>query len=151
MMANQGVPGFESPIRRITITLTFIKGPQVDGWVKGILEGLEQLHPIDNNIEYTYLDFLARFESQFADSTKQEVTQASLDRLTFCFPSINQYISDFKMLAWKARYMIGSQELMNMFLKGLNQFPHIVERVIDKTPTDYYNLKQKTIVVVKNQ
>ena len=85
------------------------------------------------------------------DSTKQEVTQASLDQLTFLFPNINQYISDFKMLAWKARYTIGSQELMNMFLKGLNQFPHIVERVIDKTPTDYYNLKQKTIVVVKNQ
>src|SRR5216683_1875324 len=33
MMANQGVPGFESPIRRVTIALTFIKGPQVDGWV----------------------------------------------------------------------------------------------------------------------
>ncbi len=40
---------------------------------------------------------------------------------------------------------------MNMFLKGLNNFPHIVERVINKTPTNYYDLKQKTIAVVKNQ
>ena len=63
MMANQGVPGFESPIRRIAIALTFIKGPQVDGWVEGILEGLEQLHPIHDNIEYVYTNFLARFES----------------------------------------------------------------------------------------
>ncbi len=31
MMANQGVLGFESPIRCIAIALTFIKGPQVDG------------------------------------------------------------------------------------------------------------------------
>jgi len=40
-----------------------------------------------------------------------------------------------------------------MFLKGLNNFPNIVERVIDKTLTDYYDLKQKTITVavVKNQ
>ncbi len=53
--------------------LTFIKGPQVDRWVEGILEGLEQLHLVDDNIEYTYLDFLAWFEAQFADSTKQEV------------------------------------------------------------------------------
>jgi len=151
MMANQGVPGFKSPIQHITIMLTFIKGPQVDGWIKGILEGLKQLHPIDNNVEYTYLNFLMRFEAQFADSTKQEVTQASLNHLSFHFPSIDQYISDFEMLARKARYTISSQELMNMFLKGLHNFPHIVERVIDKSPTDYYDLKEKTITVVKNQ
>ena len=59
MMANKGVPGFRSPIRHIVIMLTFIKGPQVDRWVEGILEGLEQLHLVDDNIEYTYLDFLA--------------------------------------------------------------------------------------------
>ncbi len=151
MMANHGVPGFESPIRRIAIALTFIKGPQVDGWVEGILEGLEQLHPINDNIEYTYTNFLSRFESQFADSTKQEVAQASLDRLAFHFPNIDQYISDFEMLARKARYTIGSRELMNMFLKGLHTFPHIVERIIDKSPQDYYDLKSKTILVVKNQ
>ncbi len=38
-----------------------------------------------------------------------------------------------------------------MSLKGLNNFPHIIERVIDKTPTNYYDLKQKTIAMVKNQ
>jgi len=80
----------------------------VDSWVEGILKGLEQLHPINDNIKYTYLNFLLRFKSQFADSTKQEVTQASLDRLSFHFPNINQYISDFEMLAHKARYTIGS-------------------------------------------
>jgi len=151
MMANQRVPGFESPIRHVAIVLTFIKGPQVDGWVEGILEGLEQLHPINDNIEYTYLNFLSQFESQFVDSTKQEVAQASLDWLAFHFPNIDQYISDFEMLARKARYTIRSQELMNMFLKGLHTFPHIVERIINKSPTNYYDLKEKTITVVKNQ
>jgi len=38
-----------------------------------------------------------------------------------------------------------------MFLKGLNNVPNVVKRVIDKNPTDYYDLKQKTIAVVKNQ
>ncbi len=55
------------------------------------------------------------------------------------------------MLAQKVGYTIGSRELMNMFLKGLNNFPHIVKRVINKTLTDYYDLKQKTIAMVKNQ
>ncbi len=73
MMANQGVPGFESPIQCIAIALTFIKGPQVNGWVEGILEGLKQLHPIADNIKYTYINFLAQFKAQFTDSTRQEV------------------------------------------------------------------------------
>jgi len=47
------------------------------------------------------------------------MAQASLDQLTFRFPNIDQYISNFKMLAQKAQYTIGSRELMNDFLKGL--------------------------------
>jgi len=88
---------------------------------------------------------------QFADSTKQEVTQASLNYLTFHFPNIDQYISNFEMLSRKARYSIGSQELMNMFLKGLNTALNVIKRVIDKMLADYYDLKEKTIMVVKNQ
>ncbi len=118
--------------------------------MEGILEGLKQLHLVVDNVEYTYINFLAQFDAQFADSTKQEVAQASLDHLTFRFPNIDQYISDFEMLARKARYTIGSRELMDMFLKGLNTAPDIIERVIDKSPTDYYDLKDKTILVVKN-
>lgn len=150
-MANQGVPSFKSPIRQIAIALMFIKGPQVDEWVEGILEGLEQLHPVADNIEYTYIDFLAWFEAQFTNSTKQEVAQVSLDHLMFHFPNINQYISNFKMLPQKARYTIGSWELMNVFLKGLSTAQDVVKRVIDKSPIDYYNLKDKTILVVKNR
>jgi hypothetical protein len=41
MMANQGVPGFESPMRRTAIALTFIKGPKVDTWVEMMLQVLE--------------------------------------------------------------------------------------------------------------
>ncbi len=55
------------------------------------------------------------------------------------------------MLVRKAKYTIGSQELMNIFLKGLHNFLHIVEWVIDKSLMDYYDLKDKTIGVVKNQ
>jgi hypothetical protein len=151
MLANLGVPGFESPIRRVAIALTFIKGPQVDGWVEGILQGLEQFHPINDNIEYIYTNFVTRFEEQFADSTKKETAQASLDRLKFRFPNIDQYISDFEMLARKAGYTIGSRELATVFLKGLDNAPDVVERVINKTPMDYYDLKEKAIAVVRNQ
>jgi hypothetical protein len=58
MMVNQGVPSFESPIRHVAIALTFIKGPKVNGWVEAMLQALEQLHPIKDNVKYTYTNFL---------------------------------------------------------------------------------------------
>ncbi len=39
---------------------------------------------------------------------------------------------------------------MNVFLKGLQTASDVIERVINKSPTDYYDLKEKTIAVVKN-
>jgi hypothetical protein len=39
---------------------------------------------------------------------------------------------------------------MNLFLKGFSNAQDIVERIIDKSPTDYYDLKSKAIAVVKN-
>src|SRR6266851_3434966 len=39
---------------------------------------------------------------------------------------------------------------MNIFLKGLSTAQDVIKRVIDKSPMDYYNLKDKTILVVKN-
>jgi hypothetical protein len=137
IMANQGVPGFESPIRRVAIALTFIKGPKVDRWVEAMLQAIEQLHPIQDNIEYTYTDFLHHFQTQFMDSTKQETAQAALDKHHFKFPFIDQYISNFKTLVRKAGYTVGSRETMNYFLKGLKTAPDIMERVVEKIPTDY--------------
>jgi len=38
---------------------------------------------------------------------------------------------------------------MNYFLKGLKAAPDVMERVVEKSPTNYQDLKDKTIVVVK--
>ena len=39
--------------------------------------------------------------------------------------------------------------MMNYFLKGLKPMPDVMERVIEKIPTNYQDLKDKTIAVVK--
>jgi hypothetical protein len=149
MMANRGVPGFELPMRRVAITLTFIKGPKVDGWVEAMLQILEQLDPVTEDVEYVYTNFLTHFQNQFTDSTKQETAQAALDCLTFKFPFIDQYTSDFETLVRKAGYTIGSRESMNYFLKGLNSAPDVVEKVVERFPTDYQDLKDKAVLAVK--
>ena len=67
------------------------------------------------------------FDAQFTDFIKQEVAQASIKHLKFCFPNIDQYISDFEMLTQKVNYTIGSWELMNLFLKGLENAPDVLK------------------------
>jgi len=108
MLANHRVSGFESPMRHVAIALTFIKGLKVNGWVEAMLQTLEQLDPAMENVEYMYTNFLNHFQTEYTDSTKQEVTQAALNKHSFCFPFVNQYISDFETLVRKAEYTVGS-------------------------------------------
>jgi hypothetical protein len=61
----------------------------------------------------------------------------ALDHLTFKFPFINQYTSDFETLVRKAGYIVGSRESMNYFLKGLNSAPDVVEKVVERFLIDY--------------
>jgi hypothetical protein len=149
MLANRGVPGFESPMRRVAIALTFIKGLKVDGWVEAMLQTLEQLDPATEDVEYVYTNFLNHFQTQYTDSTRQEVAQATLNKHTFRFPFIDQYISDFENLVRKAGYTVGSRESMNYFIKGLQSAPDVAEKVVERFPVDYQDLKDKTILVVK--
>jgi hypothetical protein len=54
MQVNEGVPGFESPMRRIAMALTYIKGPKVDGWADDMATWLDGLDPAIANVEYTW-------------------------------------------------------------------------------------------------
>jgi hypothetical protein len=45
--------------------------------------------------------------------------------------------------------MVGSRESMNYFLKGLKTAPDIMERVVEKFPNDYQDMKDKAITMVK--
>ena len=59
-------------------------------------------------------------------------------------------MSEFEDLATLAGYTVGSMETINLFLKGLTTSADIFEKVMDHpTPNNYYNLKNKSISIVK--
>ena len=47
---NQDVAGFNSPMKKVTFTLTHMKGPKVSNWVKTMGETIEGLNPLVDNI-----------------------------------------------------------------------------------------------------
>ena len=73
-----------------------------------------------------------------------------LDTITFKFPEIDQYIANFENLACKAGYTVGNDETVSLFLRGLRSSPDVFERVIDKDPQNYFQLKDAAIGVTKN-
>ncbi len=105
-MLNQGVPGFESPIRQVTMALTLIKGEKVNLWVKNMLDSLRRLNPIQYNVPAVWNHFERAFQDKFTDSTKELRARNQLEKLKFRYPDINGYIAKFKDLIIQAGYNI---------------------------------------------
>ena len=103
-----------------------------------------------NNVEATYNAFLDRFRDQFADHTKQQCVQVTLESFKYNFPYIDQYISNFETLAIDAGYTIGSPETMTLFMKGLSNNREFLAKVIDRLLGNYYQLKETAIAVTKS-
>jgi hypothetical protein len=136
-------------MRRIAMALTYIKGPKVDGWANDMATWLDRLDPAIANVEYTWERFLWEFKDQFADSSKQQRAHMSLDNIHFRFPDIDQDIADFEDLARKARYTVGNDKTITLFLKGLCSSSDVFKKVVEKDPQNYFQLKDAAIVVTK--
>ena len=97
--ANRGVTGFESPMCKVLITLTMIKGSEVAGWARDMGRWIDTLDPAVDNIELVWEQFQTEFTEQFTDSQQQQCARLDLDNCCMKFPEIDQYIAKFEDLA----------------------------------------------------
>ena len=58
---NRGVPGFESPIRRVAMALTHIQGPDMVVWKQESGAWLDLLDPMLDNIKDVFTQWLGEF------------------------------------------------------------------------------------------
>ena len=121
LLLNQGVPGFESPIRQVALALTLIKGEKVNLWVRNMITILRRLHPVHHNVPAVWNHFEGEFKAKFMDSTRELQARTQLDRLSFKYPNIDGYIAEFEDLITQANYNLASQEAINLFLKGFSK------------------------------
>jgi Retrotransposon gag protein len=141
---NFDVPGFNSPMKKVALTLSLMQGPDVELWVDSIGRMLEQLDPTIVNVPALWDQFLKEFREHFTNTHKADKAQSKLEGLTMRFPEIDQYITKFEDLSNKAGYVLGHKEVTHLFIKGLPQsiLPDVV-----KTPlnVDYTTYKQRAI------
>ena len=150
MRVNIGVPGFKSPIRKVALALTFIKGPDVARWAAAMGQWIDGLDQINDNVPAVWDQFLQELEDQFMDSTISQRSRVELEQLKMCFPEIDQYISKFEDLASLAGYTVGNEETINFFLRGL---PDDVMTDVLKPPiaNTYQGIKERAIAVTKSK
>jgi len=70
--ANRGVAGFESPMCKVSITLTMIKGSEVARWACNMGRWIDTLNPAVDDIELIWEQFQTEFTKQFTDSQQQQ-------------------------------------------------------------------------------
>jgi hypothetical protein len=151
LILNQGVSGFESPIRQVALALSLIKGEKVDLWVKNMIDSLRQLDPVAHNVPEVWHEFEAQFLRKFSDSTKGLRACSELEKLKFRYPDIDGYIAEFEDLVVKAGYDLRSQETFSLFLKGFEKNRGLLDKLFTPpVPTDYVHAKRRAVAVVKS-
>jgi len=141
---NQDVAGYNSPIKKVALTLTLMKGPQVAGWTRDMGTWLDTLDPILDNIPDVWDQFLYEFLQQFQDSQRENRARGEIERCIMKFPEIDNYIARFEDLSHIAGYDANSGAVFQLFTKGL---PNDILRDILASPTltTYIDLKDKAI------
>jgi hypothetical protein len=73
-----------------------IKGEKVDFWVRNMINTLRRLYPIHHNMMAVWNHFKEQFKARFIDSIRELWARNQLKKLEFQYPSINEYIAEFK-------------------------------------------------------
>jgi len=147
---DREVPGFNSPMKKIALTLTLMQGEKVEGWASDIGEVLDDLNPATDNIPALWMVFLEEFQKQYLDTQSADRARAELENLTMKVPYIDEYISKFEELCRKSGYLTSNAEVTYMFLRGL---PKALLEDVLKAPQaeDYPATKERAIQATRTQ
>ncbi len=149
LVLNYDVTGFNSPKKKVTLILTFMQGPEVEEWTRGMLQWIQQIDD-QSNMDDIWHIFLWHFYTHFQDTQADLMARRDLTQLKMRFPYIDSYISDFEQLIRKALYWLGSHEMNQQFLSGL---PRDVAKDIMHypTPITYQEYLQKALASVRSK
>jgi len=143
---NNDITGFKSPKKKVVLVLTFMQGPEVEEWTKGMLQWIQQIDD-HSNTDNVWRIFQRRFYARFTDTQADSMARKELVQLKMRFPDIDSYIADFEQTVRKALYRLGSHEMNQQFLSRLPK--DIAEDVMCyPTPITYQEYTQKALASV---
>jgi len=146
---NYDVAGFNSPKKKVILVLTFMQGPEVEEWTRGMLQWIQQIDD-QSNMDDVWRIFQKHFYQRFADSQADSTARKELTQLKMRFPNIDSYIADFEQMVRKALYHLGSHKMNQQFLSGLPR--DVAEDVMRyPTPITYQEHTEKALASVRSK
>ena len=120
-MTNLDADQMTIPLKRATLFLTYIKGPNVIDWVKEKTTwAVQQLQTgRDPNDEYYWTEIARDFQLMFQDAGSRERAQEKLRQLKYSAGDIDTLIARFSSLAKESEYPLDAQNTITMFAAKL--------------------------------
>ena len=133
MLSNCGHHAMATPLDRIGVTLSYIRGKKVDDWVELTLNKVN--HTLQQGVlpmhEALLEMFLRDFQSAFTNTTKTQNTHQELLELRMKPGFLDDYIFSFEHLRHLAGWGADDAGTVMLFKKGLTQGLH--HAVLEKT------------------
>src|SRR6202012_3661681 len=110
-----------SPMKRATLFLGFIKGPNVKDWVKRWTQWIiNKLNTGQNPADPFYWEQVTNaFTQAFQDTGARERVEDKLRHLTFNGTDVDTFITQFENLAAEATYPIDAKSMLSLFASKL--------------------------------
>jgi hypothetical protein len=110
-----------NPMKRATLLLGFIKGPNVKDWVKHWTTWI--ITQYDTGLATTneryWNEIRLAFQGSFQDTAFRERAEDKLHHLAFIPGDVDMFITQFKSLALEATYKLNSKPTMSLFMSKL--------------------------------
>ena len=101
---NADVAGYNSPMKKVVLTLMLMKGLEIAGWRRNMGLWIDRLDPLRDNIPNLWTQFLQEFQNQFQDTLGPDKACQELQSLTMKGTAIDDYITKFEEVCRCARY-----------------------------------------------
>ena len=122
-LANMEAEQMRVPMKRATLLLGFIKGPNVDAWVKlRTDEILRRFNQTMDQHDEIYWDEVGReFMNAFWDTASRECAEEKLRNLAWTPGDVDTFVAQFRTLADEAEYPLDDCPTISLFASKL---PH---------------------------
>ena len=147
---NADVAGYNSPLKKVAFTLTFIKGESTAQWIRDMGDWLDRLIMPRDNIPDLWTQFLREFQDQFQDTQAAQRVRNELRDCKMKGVDYDNYIMRFESLARKVNYTTGNKETYNIFLQGLPE-PLLHDTLKPPMPLNYNDVKERVKLLAQGQ
>ena len=111
-MAHDEEPVLASPVAQVALTLSWIKGEEVDPWVDQQLQWLEMQDCQDPKVGEAFVE---KFFKQFVPKGRWQ----TIARIEMKWPYLDEYILDFEKTHVHGTRLLKGVEWVQRFIKGL--------------------------------